>query len=644
MCVKKLSFFLILIFSVHDCVLAKASDTLHVVSHNKTIVVTDPGSGVKAYRSWAVFPSEQTKVRRINLKVTFGCPDSLRCADWDYLDHIYVRRRGGVNSPSLDYPIGRMLTPYGGAFAKDWSFEWNTEITDFSLLLRDSVEIEYQHTGFEPANDRGWKITVDFEIIKGNPVMEPVSIIKLYDGSFKYGDSTLDIEQQLKPVSFTTEKDATQAVLLVYQTGHGMDANGCGEFCSRYREIWFDNKMIDKRDIWRKCGDNPLYPQAGTWIIDRAYWCPGYLQHPDVFLLPVTNSKNHTIDINMQPYITEKPSANEVITAYLVQYRKTVVKHDAAIEDVIVPTDKQIHLRSNPSSVGAKVILKNLGTAILRQCIIEYGTESFPKRKYNWKGNLAFNQQDTIALPGIIDAKTGSNIFQVVVLAPNGKKDQHAADNQVNVVFTKVPVHGREIIVNLFTNQQADQNSYEVKNSSGKIVYERKPGSLSNETNYRDTLKLIPGSYEFVLKDKGDNGLEFWFNTRGGRGFARLLDSSGHMIRNFDSDFGSGIHYGFEVADDTAMTTSPALEPAVGVFPTRTKGKTTMDYFGNTPQKVLVKLVTDPGGDTIEEHVYESLKEGIFTYDLSYRPAQRYYLKVYADGKLVYNKRIRVGQ
>lgn len=640
---KIFSVFVFILFSRFS-VSAKEPDTIHVISHNKTTVVTNPASGVKAYRNWAVFPSAQTKVRRINLKVTFGCPDSLRCADWDYLDHIYIRRKGGVDSASLNYPIGRMLTPYGGAFAKDWSFEWSTEITDFSLLLRDSVEIEYQHTGYEPADDRGWKITVDFEIVKGQPLMEPVSIIKLYDGSFRYGDTALDIEQQLKPVTFTAAKNAVQAKLLVYQTGHGMDSNGCGEFCSRYREIWFDGKMIDKRNIWRECGDNPLYPQAGTWIIDRAYWCPGYLQHPDKFDLQLTNGKEHVVDINMQPYATQNPSANEVIAAYLVQYKKPASQHDAAIEDVIVPTSKQAHLRSNPSSVGAKIIIKNLGTATLRHATIEYGTEGFAKRKYSWKGNLAFNQQDTVRLPGSVQAKQGSNIFSVTIIKPNGKKDGYETDNKMSVAFSKVPIHAREVIVNLFTNKQAQENSYKISNSEGRILYERKIGTLSNETNYRDTVKLVPGSYEFILTDTGDNGLEFWFNSRGGRGFVRLLDAQGRMIRNFDSDFGSSIYYGFEVADDTALLTPVIPEPAVGVFPTRTKGETTMDYFGNTPQKVVVKLVTDPGGQTVEEHVYDSLKEGIFTYDLSYRPPQRYYLQVFAGGKLVYNKRVRVGQ
>ncbi|HRN56294.1 MAG TPA: hypothetical protein PLL71_07570 [Agriterribacter sp.] len=115
------------------------------------------------------------------------------------------------------------------------------------------------------------------------------------------------------------------------------------------------------------------------------------------------------------------------------------------------------------------------------------------------------------------------------------------------------------------------------------------------------------------------------------------------MLKHFDSDFGSGIYYSFEVSADSTAQALPDPVPAVGLFPTRTSGRTTMDYFGNSAQKVTVQLVTDPGNEVIEEHVYEALKEGVFTYDLSYRPAQRYYLKVYAEGKLVFNKRVRVG-
>lgn len=625
-------------------VTAKNADTIRVVSHHKTVVVTDPVKGSKSYTHWAVFPNEKQALRRINLKVTFGCPDSLRCADWDYLDHIIIRRKGGVNSPSLDYPIGRMLTPYGGAFARDWSFEWSTDITDFSLLLRDSVEIEYQHTGFEPADDRGWKITVEFEMVKGIPSRIPVSIAKIYDGSFEYGNAANDIEQQLKPISFYKEKNATDARLVIFQTGHGMDAKGCGEFCSRFREVWFNNRMIDKRDIWKSCGDNPLYPQAGTWTLDRAHWCPGYLQHPDVFDLNISGAEQHTVDINMEPYVAENPSANEMITAYLVQYRPVSASQDVAVEDILVPTNKDAHARYNPSAMNPVVIIRNLGTTVLKECVIEYGTIGTATQKFKWKGNLPFMQTDTVRFAGMVGGKPGINQFQVLVTAPNGQKDAFPADNKMISSFTKVPIHGTDIILHLLTNKQPQENSYLLKDATGKIWYKRKPGSMHAETHYRDSFRLAPGAYELLVKDSGHDGLEYWFNTRGGSGFIRLLDTKGRMLKSFESDFGSNLYYSFEVSEDSTIIAPPIAQPAITVFPTRTRGKTTMTFFNNTTQTVVVQLVTDPGGEIAEQHVYENLKEGVFTYDLSYRPAQRYYLKVFIDGQLYYNKRVRVGQ
>mgnify|MGYP003577595331 FL=1 len=82
---------------------AQTTNKLNVVTHDKVTVVTDPSKGEKKYTAWGTFPSAGEAIRQIKLKVTFGCPDSLRCADWDYKDHITLRRTGGVNGASQDY-------------------------------------------------------------------------------------------------------------------------------------------------------------------------------------------------------------------------------------------------------------------------------------------------------------------------------------------------------------------------------------------------------------------------------------------------------------------------------------------------------------------------------------------------------------
>jgi hypothetical protein len=632
---------LIVILSIFFSLSVKGSDTVHVITHNKETVVTDPSRGVNEYRRWGVFPPVGTSIRKIVLHVRFACPDTMRCADWDYLDFISIKRRGGVSGENKDFEIARMLTPYGGAFNKDWKFSWELDITDFSLLLRDSVEIEYNLTGSEPNKDRGWKITHDFEIIKGKPVAEPISIRKVYGGGYKYGDSATSIETFLKPFNFTKEGESDFAKFRIYQTGHGANrGDACGEFCSKWREIVFNGQSIDKRTMWKECGDNPLYPQAGTWIYDRANWCPGDLQVPDEYLLPLQSQ--NTIDVNMEPYVAKPSEAVENIAAYIIQYKKAETKNDVSILDIAVPSNKGTHLRSNPACANAKILVKNNGKNEVKSLQIVYNTVGFKAKQYNWKGKLSFNQQTEIELPGMIEGNEKENTFIVTLSKPNGKTDDFSTDNSMASRFTKAPAHGKELVLALKTNNQPQHNSYVLQNSQGKTIYRRQFDSTEKNQLFRDTFKLTPGCYELLVNDSADNGLEFWANPRAGRGFVRLQDVSGNLLKQFDSDFGKNIFYSFIVTDDKQQWSEVNTETAIGLYPTRTNDKTTRDFFSGGEEEVLVQLVTDPGDQIVEEHKYARLREGMFTYDLSRFPKGRFYLKVFVNGAERFKKRIRL--
>jgi hypothetical protein len=624
------------------CLLVSDSAAQTITTHDRITVVTDPSQGTKSYLGWGKFPSATTPIRKIKLVVKFGCPDSLRCADWDYMDQILIRRKGGQKEKDLGYEIGRMLTPYGGAFAKQWNFEWETDLTDLSLLLRDSVEVEYRHAGYEPNNDRGWKITVQFVITQGPPALPPIAIHRIYDGHYAYGDSSKPIEAFLKPVSFTSSPTTRNGRFLVYQTGHGMDPAACGEFCSRYREIHFNNILIDKRDIWQKCGDNPLYPQAGTWVIDRAYWCPGELKHTDKYDLTVLPNRKQELDINMEPYQSVKPSATEVISAYFVEYGPYRTAHDVAMEDILVPSKKDIHSRINPAGTNPVISFRNLGGQVLRTLSIVYGTKGKTQSSYQWKGELKPGQTAVVSLPGIIESTNGENEFQVLLKNPNGKKDGYLPDNSLISQFRPVPKHGTNLVFQFKTNRQPEHNSYSIRNAKNEALLERKTGTLKADSLYQEKLSLPAGMYTLQVRDTAGDGLEFWFNRRGGRGYTRLLDDQRRMLHHFESDFGTSLFYAFEVVEDSTKHQPIQDQPSVGLYPTMSAGPTTLDYFSNTAEKVIVRLISDPGNQLVEEHIYENLKEGIFQYDMSYLPAQRYYVQVWVKGKMVFNKRLRI--
>lgn len=609
----------------------------HVISHKGETIVTNPSEGRNSYKRWTKFPKKDKEIRSIILNLTFECPDKMRCADWDYVDHIKARSK----KDSTVYEIARMLTPYGGRFQSDWKFHWKVDVTDFSQILRDDVEIDYIHTGYEDNKTRGWKVTVDFEITYGTPVATPLAIHKIYDGNFSYGDNKDPIENHLVPKTIQANAKTDFSIIKVHQTGHGMDANGCGEFCSKYRDILFNNTIVDHKEIWKQCGDNPLFPQAGTWIFDRANWCPGYLVQPDEVLLNTKANRPFVVDINMQPYETEIPSASELMTTYVIEYGKANSANDVTLIDIIKPSTNDIHSRKNPLGGLPVIKVKNNGRKDLKKITILYHLKGEKVNKFKWTGNIPFGKTALITLPKEVFSKQETAPFYVQLTKPNGRRDGYKLDNKMESVYNRPNILPEQIIVYYKTNNKPKENAYQIKDSFGKVVFEKDSLSTKPNTIYLDTIKLKRGNYNFNFTDRTGNGLEFWYSAKDGRGEIKLLDSIGKAIKQFKSDFGNFVNYNFSVQPD--MPYELDNTPSISVFPARTKGPISLDYFSNNSAKVKVLIVQqEDESKIVEEHIYQNFSKGTLKYDLSYLPKMRYYIKVFIDGKEVFKNRIRL--
>lgn len=614
---------------------AQTAEKIHVITHNHTTVVTNPSDGNKPYKSWGQFPSPAVEIRKIILHVTLGCPDSLPCAHWDYLDHITIRRTGGKSGKSLDYELSRMLTPYGSIFTPEWKWTWSVDVTDFAMVLRDSVEVEYNHSGYE-TNEVGWSLMLDFEIVKGPEIMHPISITPLWNGNFKYGDPNENIETLLAIKNFATDKGSDIGRFRIQQTGHGMDEpRGCSEFCSRWREIVYDGKVVDRTNLWKNCGDNPLYPQGGTWIYDRAWWCPGNLQPADVVDFNL-NKGEHSIDINMEPYTaTANIQANESIASYLIQYSKPLAKSDVALEQIIVPNNDQNFRRMNPAGQNPVIVFRNLGKEDVKSILIHYGTKGFKQNAYLWKGNLSFNKTVTLVLPSQIDFKPGENTFTATI-KPNGKKDLWTADNTLSSKFQSPPETPQKMILQFLTNNKPNENEIIITSQKGEVIYNRKPESLLPRTMYFDTLTLPQGTHTLVLSDSAGDGLEFWYEPESGYGYLRLLSMDGRLIHNFESDCGDGQMYCFTATPNFKVDTNNT-QYAFVLFPRRTSGLINLDTHADKAGTMDVIITSD--GRLVEKHYYSSVKQNRLTYDLSYLKNGRYIIEVLIDGESKFKRR-----
>lgn len=628
---KLIVFFALLIAAQH-----LLGQSTNVVTHDKLLINTDPSQGVKSFVKWGVFPSSDKEVRRIVLNLTLAYPQDRAIAHWDYMDRIKILRKGGVNGEMINYEIGRMLTPYGSNFKEGWSFTWSIDVTDFQAFLRDSVEIEYIHSGYE-SPDLGWDLTLDFDITFGPQVADFISVEKMWDGNFRYGDPEDPIEEQLSPKSVTTAENASFARFRIQHTGHGMDEpSGCSEFCSRWRELKFDGEVVDHRDMWKDCGNNPLYPQGGTWIFDRAYWCPGDLQVPDVVDIPVKKG-SHEIDLDMEPFTaTNKDQPHEQITSYLFQYAAPNNENDVAIEEIIAPNLKDNYNRFNPRGFNPLIKIRNLGSRDLKKLKIIYSTKGFEEKTFQWKGNLGFYEAAIISLPGEIDMNQGINTFSVILEEPNGKEDEWDGDNNMNVEFESIPTIPSKFVVEFMTNNKPEDNWVHIVSSNYDTVYSKTPEMLDSATTYIDTLQLEEGSYFLNLVDTAGEGLEFWFLADAGYGRLRLKDTEGNLIHLFESDCGNGQFYAFKTDNDFKVDTTIA-HLSVNIYPRMVKDYATIYTTTNKPSTLKVLITKD--GEYIETHEFTNIKDAQTGLDLRHLEDGRYVMEIYVDGEHKMNRR-----
>jgi len=633
----------LIILSLPIITRGRNGDVFHISSHQQVKVITDPTKGYNAYPSWAIFPGREVEYRKAVLFITYACPDGQHCGEWDYIDNVFLRRAGGSSAKALNLELARIISPYGWRFDSTWQFTWHVDLTDFSFFLHDSVEIEFVHGGYESNTDRGWLVTLDFMLVEGKPAMEFLSLDTLWCGSFAYGDSSQPIEESLVPISFHAPERAEWARLRILQTGHGMDDfENCAEFCSKYRSLYLNDSLIDQRQIWRECGHNPLYPQAGTWLFDRAGWCPGALVIPDIYNLRVEPNSDNFIQIVMQPYHNpQNPSANYSLTSYLFYYNSPRAKHDVSLEEIIVPSTCDEYARENPACIASRILIKNNGSEILNSLVVKYGITSSEMKTYDWDGVLASCESMELTLPMASAVLPDTGEFIVRLDSPNGRPDEYPEDNQLSSAMLPLPIHGTPLVFAFRSNHDSAHNFYRLLNQQGEVILERRLGTINALTTYYDTLALASGCYELEIIDTAGDGLEFWFNPESGSGYARLLDMAGHLVKNFPADFGSGIRYAFQVKVGMESPLSNEELPLVNPFPPLNDGHFELELFFNEPGAARITILAQEGDLIVYDSSYQELKQVFLPIDISSQPEGVYIVKVIA-GEGEVKRRIRI--
>lgn len=450
--------------------------------------------------------------------------------------------------PIVDFEIGRYITPYGiGLDLGPKGFRWEYDVTDFAPLLRNNVTLS--------AGNQQELIDMTFIFIKGTPTRDVKQIDQIYYDRGAMFPAVL-AGTALPPVDVKLNPAAKTFRLKAVTSGHDFsNETNCAEFCPRTHFLSVDGTERFSWLLWKECGDNPVFPQGGTWLIDRTGWCPGApVDMYEFELTPFATGKS-TVSID---YGIKKQAVNEAwgrweVSTQLIGYGDPNFQTDAAVVDIISPNNWEYYGRLNPICGEPVIVIQNTGSTALTSCTIEYTVNGAGKKSYAWTGNLPFLSRDTVVLPEASwPIAEGLSTFEATVVLPS---DQYAPNNTRSTQFVMPPVYYSDLQIILRTNKQAEQQyAWKLKKTSGEVIGSGE--NLASETTFTYDFNLANGCYDFELVNKEGYGLDFWF-LRSQLGSGSLsFKSGGVTIKTFEADFGNKAWMQFSVAAKPTIQTS----------------------------------------------------------------------------------------
>ena len=504
---------------------------------------------------------------------------------------ITVPTQNTINITDLDYfrkfpsrfELVSFVTPYGigldlGAEGVMWEFD----VTDFLPVLRDDKLLSVIFSAYQEEMD------IRFLFIEGTPSRDVVDINNIWRAGRYTSYTDLLNNSKYEPRDVSLSPLASMYKIRAAITGHGQE----GEFIPRthYFNVNGGSNEVEWQ-VWKACGLNPVFPQGGTWVYDRAGWCPGMATDVKEYEIDPSAVSGNSVNIDYG-IATASGTSNYIISSLLVEYGSPNFTNDASVIDIINPGLKTEHLRENPACVNPVITIQNTGSADLTSLKIEYKVSGGTVETFNWTGNLGFLKTEKLELPisghGFWQGDD-SDVIIVTVSNPNGVADESADNNTLKSAFEFPDWYGKGFIIHLKTNNNPSENSYVIKDLDGNVVHSK--SNFAANTQYKDTIVLPSGCYTLEVEDTAENGLNWWAAAAQGNGYMRLKSIiTGWNIKTFEPDFGAGFKYGFTLGAAVTIDEAKLSPIEFTLYPNPSSDKIFLSLSGISSKNLTVNI------------------------------------------------------
>jgi Concanavalin A-like lectin/glucanases superfamily/Peptide-N-glycosidase F, C terminal/Secretion system C-terminal sorting domain len=481
------------------------------------------------------------------------------------------------------YEIMSLVTPYGNGLDLGINgVMWEFDMTDFVPILNGKKRMSLEYGGQNQE-----EIDIRFLFIRGTPPRDVIDIQAVWPLA-SHGMTNIFTDVAYEPRMLRLHPASAGWKLRSTITGHGQN----GEFIARWHYLNINGGLQEARwRVWKECADMPVYPQGGTWLYDRAGWCPGVPSDLLEYEIGSQGAAGDTVQIDYGMDVVSNTSASNYLNCtQLVTYGAPNFALDAAITDIKRPSANVRYKRFNPACNQPVVIIRNEGTTKLDSVDIVYNQLGGSTRTYRWRGSLDFLQSTEVTLP--VDNPTfwtgTGNVFEAHLIAPNGGADQHADNDSYAVPFNPWDNYtGTSIDFYWRTNNQPAQNVWRLTDETGATVLQSSPFLTAN-TTYTEVFNLPAGCYTLKFDDAGDDGLYYWATPNNGTGFARMRENN-TTRKIFAAEFGRFFKYDFWT-DGNLIGSDVERPERILLYPNPSGGQYNLELEGFVGTQIVMEV------------------------------------------------------
>lgn len=534
------------------------------------------------------------------------------------------------------YEILSFITPYGnGLDLGPEGVTFTIDMSDYATILKGDKMMSIEGVG-----NRQEELDIKFHFITGQPhakVREIKQIWPIRNANqvwSGYSIGNIINDDVLEPRQIFIPDDIGYVKLRSAVTGHGSN----GEFQSRQHYINVNGGFEEAiYSVWKECADNPVYPQGGTWIFDRAGWCPG--METDVFTYEIGPFLNKG-EYNEFDYGIMGGNASNMdyrVNNQLVLFDEPFNSNDVEIMDILNPSSKTEHQRFNPSCNLPNIIIRNAGSQLLQSCDITYGMEEGQSITTNWTGNLRYLDTKKIELEVNDESfwKSGNGNFYVTLSNPNGEEDENPANSSMKSKYTAPFTSGKDLRVDIRTDNKPQDTRINIYDSKGDVVLDL--FGFGSNTNYSLDLDLPDGCYTMEVIDLSDDGLEFWFFAGNGTGWLRIAEDNIPII-SFDPDFGGNLYFDF-IINKTNSINPIEFAQSIGISPNPADETLSVHWTSQLELKGKYKILDQNGRILLSQNAEAN---GVSNININHLPNGIYFIIIESDLGITSKKFIKM--